>query len=331
MRRLLLALVVVLLAGGCGNGGTGGGDSNEQATVFAAASLTEVFPQINPDATYNFAGSDDLATQITEGAPADVFAAASPKYPDQLFEDGLVDKPEVFATNKLVLIVPKDNPASIQSVDDLHNPDVKLVIGAEGVPIGDYTRTVLENMGASDVLDQVVSEEDDVKGVVGKVSLGEADAGFVYVTDVKPVEDKVTAIELPAEAQAEGAVRDRGREGRAAPRRGARVRRAGARRRRSGQAAGRRLRASVRRPFEVVLAVSTGLILAFLLLPILALFLRIPPEDLLSQLTSEVAVDALIVSVKTSVIAHAVVLLLGTPTAYLVATRRFRGARSCSR
>ena len=113
-----------------------------------------------------------------------------------------MDKPEVFATNKLVLIVPKDNPASIQSVDDLHNPDVKLVIGAEGVPIGDYTRTVLENMGASDVLDQVVSEEDDVKGVVGKVSLGEADAGFVYVTDVKPVEDKVTAIELPAEAQA---------------------------------------------------------------------------------------------------------------------------------
>ena len=81
----------------------------------------------------------------------------------------------------------------------------------------------------------------------------------------------------------------------------------------------------MRRPFEVVLAVSTGLILAFLLLPILALFLRIPPEDLLSQLTSEVAVDALIVSVKTSVIAHAVVLLLGTPTAYLVATRRFRG------
>ena len=81
----------------------------------------------------------------------------------------------------------------------------------------------------------------------------------------------------------------------------------------------------MRRPFEVVLAVSTGLILAFLLLPILALFLRIPPEDLLSQLTSEVAVDALVVSVKTSVIAHAVVLLLGTPTAYLVATRRFRG------
>ena len=201
MKRLVLAFALVALAG-CG-GATGGGDSNDHATVFAAASLTEVFPQIDPAATFNFAGSDDLATQITEGAPADVFAAASTKYPDQLYENGLVDKPEVFATNKLVLIVPKDNPANIQSVDDLLNPDVKLVIGAEGVPIGDYTRTVLENMGASEVLDQVVSEEDDVKGVVGKVSLGEADAGFVYVTDVKPVESKVTAIELPDEAQAE--------------------------------------------------------------------------------------------------------------------------------
>ena len=202
MRRTALPLVLLIALAGCG-GGTGGGDTNEQATVFAASSLTEVFPQIDPGATYNFAGSDDLATQIQQGSPADVFAAASPKYPDQLYADGLVDKPEVFATNRLVLIVPKANPAGIKSVDDLRGKDVKLVIGAEGVPIGDYTRTVLENMGASDVLDQVVSQEDDVKGVVGKVALGEADAGFVYVTDVKPVADKVTAIELPAAAQAE--------------------------------------------------------------------------------------------------------------------------------
>jgi len=196
-----VAIFLVLASSGCG-GATGGGDSNDQPTVFAASSLTEVFPKIDPGATYNFAGSDDLATQIQQRAPADVFAAASPKYPDQLYADGLVDKPEVFATNKLVLIVPKDNPAEIHSVDDLRNKDIKLVIGAEGVPIGDYTRTVLDNMGATDVLDQVASEEDDVKGVVGKVALGEADAGFVYVTDVKPVADKVTAIELPASAQA---------------------------------------------------------------------------------------------------------------------------------
>jgi molybdate transport system substrate-binding protein len=196
-----VAIFLVLASSGCG-GATGDGDSNDQATVFAASSLTEVFPKIDPGATYNFAGSDDLAMQIQERAPADVFAAASPKYPDQLYADGLVDKPEVFATNKLVLIVPKDNPAGIDSVDDLRNKDVKLVIGAEGVPIGDYTRTVLDKMGATDVVDQVASEEDDVKGVVGKVALGEADAGFVYVTDVKPVADKVTAIELPASAQA---------------------------------------------------------------------------------------------------------------------------------
>jgi molybdate transport system substrate-binding protein len=202
VRRAVLALALFVVLAGCG-GATGGGDANDGPTVFAASSLTEVFPKIDPGATYSFAGSDDLATQIQEGAPADVYAAASTKYPDELYAAGLVDKPEVFATNKLVLIVPKDNPAGIQSVDDLKNKDVKLVIGAEGVPIGDYTRTGLENMGASDVLQQVVSQEDDVKGVVGKVALGEADAGFVYATDVKPVADKVAAIELPAQAQAE--------------------------------------------------------------------------------------------------------------------------------
>jgi molybdate transport system substrate-binding protein len=202
VRQALIALLCAGAIAGCG-GATGGGDTNDHPTVFAAASLTEVFPQIDPAATYNFAGSDDLATQITEGAQADVFAAASPKYPEQLYEERLVDKPDVFATNKLVLIVPKSNPAGIESVDDLDEDGVKLVIGAEGVPIGDYTRTVLENMNATDVLDRVVSEEDDVKGVVGKVALGEADAGFVYATDVKPAADKVRAIELPASAQAE--------------------------------------------------------------------------------------------------------------------------------
>ena len=171
--------------------------------MFAASSLTEAFRAIDPDARYNFAGSDELATQIREGGGADVFAAASTKYPGELYEAGLVEKPQTFATNELVLIVPHDNPAGIQSVDDLGKPGVKLVVGAEGVPIGDYTRTVLENMGASDVLDNVVSQEEDVKGVVSKVSLGEADAGFVYATDVKPVADKVTAIDPPADAQAQ--------------------------------------------------------------------------------------------------------------------------------
>jgi molybdate transport system substrate-binding protein len=174
-----------------------------QPTVFAAASLTEVFEKLAPDASFNFAGSDELALQIEEGAPADVYAAASPKYPNELFHAGLVKQPRIFATNELVLIVPVDNPAGIASVADLDEPDVKLVVGAEGVPVGDYTRAVLENLREDDVLASVVSNEDDVKAVVGKVAQGEADAGFVYVTDVGPVEDQVRAIELPADAQAQ--------------------------------------------------------------------------------------------------------------------------------
>jgi molybdate transport system substrate-binding protein len=207
VRRLGVLLALVALLAACGDD-SGGGSSEAASTtsapvmVFAAASLTEVFPTIAPTGRYNFAGSDDLATQIQEGGGADVYAAASPKYPEQLYEAGLVEKPQTFATNKLVLIMPNDNPATIQSVDDLRKQGVKLVIGAEGVPVGDYTRTALENMEATDVLDNVVSEEDDVKGVVSKVSLGEADAGFVYVTDVKPVEADVTAIDLPDEARA---------------------------------------------------------------------------------------------------------------------------------
>ena len=199
MRRLLATALLAVLLTACGGGSSAG---SGELTVFAAASLTEVFPMIDPDPAYNFAGSDDLATQIKEGAGADVYAAASTKYPDELFVAGLIEKPQIFATNRLVLIVPKDNPAAISSVADLGNEGVKLVIGAEGVPIGDYTRKVLDTIGESDVLDNVVSEEDDVKGVVSKVSLGEADAGFVYATDVKPVPDKVTTIELPEAAQA---------------------------------------------------------------------------------------------------------------------------------
>jgi molybdate transport system substrate-binding protein len=198
LRRLGGGLALAVLLAACGGSNAG----SRPLTVFAASSLTEVFQAIDANSEYNFAGSDDLATQIKEGANPDVYAAASPKYPDELFAAGLIEQPEVFATNKLVLIVPKGNPAGIQSVDDLAQDGKKLVVGAEGVPIGDYTRKVLENLGASEVLANVVSEEDDVKGVVSKVSLGEADAGFVYATDVKPVADKVTTIELPDEAQA---------------------------------------------------------------------------------------------------------------------------------
>jgi molybdate transport system substrate-binding protein len=195
--RLAAALVALaFVAGGCG------GSGHEQLTVYAASSLTEVFQELDPHARYNFAGSDELATQLREGAEADVYAAASPKYPDELYDEELIEKPEVFATNRLVIVVPKDNPARIDSLSDLQKAGVKLVVGANGVPIGDYTREVLERANRPRVLANVVSEEKDVKGVLGKVRLGEADAGFVYATDAKAAGDDVRAIELPDEVQA---------------------------------------------------------------------------------------------------------------------------------
>ncbi len=200
MRLLAGLLAAALAAASCGDG-DGSAGSFEGLTVFAAASLTEVFRQLAPSATFNFAGSDELATQIREGAPADVYAAASPRYPDELFAEGLIDEPRVFATNRLVLIVPADNPAGIDSLDDLAADEVKLVVGAEGVPVGDYARAALEAMDRADVLENVVSNEEDVKGVVGKVATGAADAGFVYATDASAAGDDVRAIEVPQDAR----------------------------------------------------------------------------------------------------------------------------------
>jgi molybdate transport system substrate-binding protein len=198
MRRLAwLSAVLVLVA--CGGDETGTGDG--RLTVFAAASLTEVFPAIDAAPRYNFAGSDELATQIREGAPADVYAAASSRYPQELHDEGLVEEPVTFASNRLVLIVPTDNPAGIEEVADVADAGTKLVVAAEGVPVGEYTRQVLERLGLAGALDNVVSNEDDVKGVVGKVALGEADAGFVYATDAAVAGDDVTAIELPEGSQ----------------------------------------------------------------------------------------------------------------------------------
>jgi molybdate transport system substrate-binding protein len=170
-------------------------------TVFAAASLTDAFQSFDRNETYSFAGSNTLAAQIQQGAPADVFASASPQYTQDLYRRKLVEKPVTFASNRLVLIVPKSNPAGLASVYDLARKDARLVVAAPAVPVGSYTRTVLRKLGLSSVLGKVVSQESDVKGVVGKVALGQADAGFVYVTDVKPVAAQVTAIRIPAWAQ----------------------------------------------------------------------------------------------------------------------------------
>jgi molybdate transport system substrate-binding protein len=175
---------------------------DDPATVLAAASLAEVLPRIDPDARASFGGSNQLAQQARQGYPFDVFLSASPMYTQALFADGLVRKPVVFATNSLVLIVPKGNPARIAAVGDLaRRPKLRLVVAGPKVPIGLYTREVLKRLGLLRVLRKTVSLESDVKGIVAKVALGEADAGFVYATDVRPVAGKVRVISFPKSAQ----------------------------------------------------------------------------------------------------------------------------------
>ncbi len=170
--------------------------------MLAAASLKKVFPQIDPNAKYTFGGSGALEIDIEQGAPADVFAAASPKQPAALLAKGMVDKPVEFATNTLVLIVPKSNPAHINSVNDITKPGVKLVICNATVPCGDYARTAFKHLGfTAAAMRNVVSQTTDVSQTVAEVALGQADAGFVYVTDAKAAEGKVTVIRLPKKAK----------------------------------------------------------------------------------------------------------------------------------
>ena len=134
----------------------------------------------------------------TATPPLTIYAAASLT---EVFKAGIVDKPVTFTANRLALIVPKSNPAGIKSIYDLRSKPVKLVVAAPAVPVGGYTLSVLRKMGLSSVLGKVVSRESDVKAVTGKVALGQADAGFVYVTDARPVSDQVRVIRIPAWAQ----------------------------------------------------------------------------------------------------------------------------------
>jgi molybdate transport system substrate-binding protein len=188
-------------------------------TVFGASSLTEAFEEMsrafreaNPDVdvSFNFAGSQGLRTQLEQGASADVFASANMSQMDDAVESGVVqpDGP-VFARNRLVVIVPKANEAGIETLQDLANPGVKVVLANPDVPVGDYSRQFLEQASAdpafgedygSKVLANVVSEESNVRQVASKVQLGEADAGIVYTSDVGgDLAEDVIAIEIPDE------------------------------------------------------------------------------------------------------------------------------------
>ena len=219
-RILILATSAVLLLAACSDsnddggttettGASGSGGAQAELTVSAASSLTEAFGEIgdafeaaNPGTTvtFNFGPSDGLAGQINEGAPVDVFASASPTWMDSVQDDGPgVTGRADFAKNRLAIIVPADNPAGIENLNDLTEDGVQLVLAAEGVPAGDYAHEIYQNAGISQAaLANVVSNEEDVKAVITKVMSGEADAGIGYVTDVTPdVADRVTLIPIP--------------------------------------------------------------------------------------------------------------------------------------
>ena len=187
----------------------GPGEVDAGITVFAAASLREPFTELadrfeaahpGTDVTLNFAGSADLVTQITEGAPADVFASADHRTMGRVESEGLLATDAVdFATNTLQLAVPPGNPADIGSLADAAREDVRTVICAEQVPCGAAALQVAESAGVELT---PVSEETSVTDVLGKVTSGEADAGLVYVTDVRAAGDAVLGIDLPEAADA---------------------------------------------------------------------------------------------------------------------------------
>ncbi len=200
MRRLIIiGLAVSALAAASGPVAAA---PTAQITVYAAASLTDVFPQIDSTPKYSFGGSNALAAQIKLGAPADVFASANLTLPAQLFSSGTCSKPVVFTRNTLVIVVPRSNPANLHNIYGLTRRGIKLVIAGPGVPVGSYTLQILKNMNlSSSVLPNVVSRETDVREVLAKVALGEADAGFVYATDAKVAGAKVRVLKVPAWAQ----------------------------------------------------------------------------------------------------------------------------------
>jgi molybdate transport system substrate-binding protein len=207
----LLAAVAITGIAGCGDddssstGASASSGSGGPLVVSAATSLKQAFERYGgaDGVRFQFAGSDELAAQIQQGLRPDVFASANTRLPDDLHSRGLVGRPTVFASNRLVIAVPADS-TKVRSVEDLETPGTTIAIGSETVPIGSYTRGVLARLGSSEsaaILANVRSNEPDVGGIVGKVSQGAVDAGFVYVTDVQGAGGRLRAIELPASVQ----------------------------------------------------------------------------------------------------------------------------------
>jgi molybdate transport system substrate-binding protein len=199
MRRTTLAALLVspIALVACGRA-----DSAQALNVYAATSLSSAFSALDRGPRYSFGGSNTLQMQIERGAPADVFASASPGETQALFRKGLCTRPVTFAVNRLVLLVPDSNPGHVTSVHSLRRGGRRLSIGTVGVPVGVYTRTLLTRMRLSSILrSNRVSQQTNVGQVASQVALGSADAGFVYYTDALAVKDRTRVIGLPEWAQ----------------------------------------------------------------------------------------------------------------------------------
>jgi molybdate transport system substrate-binding protein len=174
----------------------------QAVNVYAATSLTNVLPALDKSPKYSFGGSNTLRLQIERGAPADVFASASPHEAQTLFHEGLCTRPVTFAINRLVLLIPNANPGNVTSVYSLRSGGRRISIGQGGVPIGAYTRQLLRRLRLSSILSSNrVSQQSNVGQVSSQVALGSADAGFVYYTDGLAVKDRTKMLSLPKWAQ----------------------------------------------------------------------------------------------------------------------------------
>jgi molybdate transport system substrate-binding protein len=171
-------------------------------TVYAATSLTKVMPTVEGRATYSFGGSNALQLQIERGAPADLFLAAEPAEPQALYHEGRCARPLTFATNRLVLIVPRRNPGHLRSIYGLRKGGLKLSVGNAAVPVGDYTRRLLRRLRLSSALQaNTVSQQANVGQVLAQVAFGGAEAGFVYATDARAQRRRVRTLFVPGWAQ----------------------------------------------------------------------------------------------------------------------------------
>jgi molybdate transport system substrate-binding protein len=202
-RRLLLiaavvavAVLTIALATTRGGGAPAGG-----AQVLAAASVADAVADADPRARVQAGGSDQLAFQVENGITADVIVSADAAITRRLHDEGHAGRPVPVAGNRLVVITPAENPAGITGVRDLARPGLRLVVGTPSVPVGAYTRQALMAMGLGDATANVVSEEPDVRGVVAKVALGEADAGIVYATDAAAAGARVATLAIPSTVQ----------------------------------------------------------------------------------------------------------------------------------